>query len=61
MDSAWKEILADERARGREEGRAEGREKGREEGREAGRKKEKTSIIQNMINRNCAPRQGRVV
>ena len=32
MDSAWKEILADERARGREEG--------------------KTSIIQNMINRN---------
>ena len=40
MDSAWKEILADERARGREEGR------------EAGRKKEKTSIIQNMINRN---------
>ena len=48
MDSAWKEILADERARGREEGRAEGRE----EGREVGRKKEKTSIIQNMINRN---------
>ncbi len=40
MDSAWKEILADERARGREEGREEGR------------KKEKTSIIQNMINRN---------
>ena len=36
MDSAWKEILADERARGREEGREEG----------------KTSIIQNMINRN---------
>ena len=26
MDSAWKEILADERARGREEGREEGRE-----------------------------------
>ena len=48
MDSAWKEILADERARGREEGREEGREAGREEG----RKKEKTSIIQNMINRN---------
>ena len=44
MDSAWKEILADERARGREEGR--------EAGREEGRKKEKTSIIQNMINRN---------
>ena len=40
MDSAWKEILADERARGREEGR------------EVGRKKEKISIIQNMINRN---------
>ena len=40
MDSAWKEMLADERARGREEGREEGR------------KKEKTSIIQNMINRN---------
>ena len=36
MDSAWKEILADERARGREVGREE----------------EKTSIIQNMINRN---------
>ena len=56
MDSAWKEILADERARGREEGREAGREEGREEGREAGReegrKKEKTSIIQNMINRN---------
>ena len=44
MDSAWKEILADERARGREEGR--------EAGREEGRKTEKTSIIQNMINRN---------
>lgn len=44
MDSAWKEILADERARGREEGIEEGREEGRE--------KEKTSIIQNMINRN---------
>ena len=40
MDSAWKEILADERARGREVGREEGREE------------EKTSIIQNMINRN---------
>ena len=40
MDSAWKEILADERARGREERREEGREE------------EKTSIIQNMINRN---------
>ena len=36
MDNAWKEILADERARGREVGREE----------------EKTSIIQNMINRN---------
>ena len=36
MDSAWKEILADERARGREEGR----------------EKEKASIIWNMINRN---------
>ncbi len=44
MDSAWKEILADERARGREEGIEEGREEGRE--------KEKISIIQNMINRN---------
>ena len=36
MDNAWKEILADERARGREVGREE----------------EKTSIIQNMINWN---------
>ena len=48
MDSAWKEILADERARGREEGR------------EAGREKEKISIIQNMINQNFTDKDIRV-
>ena len=36
MDSAWKEILADERARGREEGREEGRQEGLAEGRQKG-------------------------